>query len=171
MALHPLSRWMGRLLLAGALAGSAIPGAGAAPATPAAAPAAPEPFGVSTWAQLQREVRGATWVVFSASDCSHCPAVLERLRRATPQMPLWWVQTDAGEAEVPAGVARALSFGDGHALALRHGVNPAWPGMTPYLALLRPGLPPLFALGQPSPAQLKAAAPAAGKARQIQPSH
>lgn len=154
-----LTRWAASLVLTCAAA-SAL-----------GAPAVLEPFGANTWVQLQREARGPTWVIFSASDCSHCPAVLERLRQLTPQIPMWWVQTDAGEPEMPAGVARALSFGDGHTLALRHGVNPAWPGMTPYVALLRPGLPPLFALGQPSPAQLKAAAARPEKARQTQPSH
>lgn len=128
--------------------------AGAALVGLPAALAQPEPFGPDTWAELRTQVRGPTWVVFSAADCSHCPAVMLRLQREHPQIPLWWIHTDASDpAPAPTPVAREFSFGEGHKLALQYSVHPQWKGMTPYLALLRPGQPPLFALAQPSPMQ------------------
>ena len=120
----------------------------------AAAPT--ETFEAGTWPRLQREVREPTWVVFSASDCAHCPGLIARLQQQHPQVPLWRVETDAGESAEAATTARHFSFGGGNALALRHSIDPHWRGMTPYLALLRPGQTPLFALAQPSPAQLRA---------------
>ncbi|MBB5204530.1 hypothetical protein HNQ51_001844 [Inhella inkyongensis] len=125
-----------------------------APMALAAAPT--EPFEAGTWPRLQREVREPTWVVFSASDCAHCPGLIARLQQQYPQVPLWRVETDAGEPAEQATAARHFSFGAGNALALRHGIDPQWRGMTPYLALLRPGQAPLFALAQPSSAQLQA---------------
>jgi hypothetical protein len=129
-------------------------------ATHLAGSAAPlEPFTADTWRQLQREVRQPTWVVFSASDCAHCPGLISRLRQQHPDVPLWRVETDAGEASEPHEAKpgeRHFSFGSGNALLLRHGIQPDWRGMTPYLALLRPARAPLFALAQASAEQLRA---------------
>lgn len=119
-------------------------------------------FGPQTFAQLQRQVRGPTWLVFSASYCGNCPAVLAELRRQHPAMPLWLVLTDEGEELHPLPAEQRWRF-QGHELALRHAVHPHWKGITPYLVLLRPGQAPLFALGQPSAAQRQALEKARGK--------
>lgn len=148
--------------------------------TPAASVAAParrvEPFDLSTWPQLARTSQRPTVVVFSTTDCSHCPAVLKALHahsaRQHLQAPLVAVVMDMVPGEDDASLLddphyamahRLLAF-DGPPAALRHAVNPAWRGVTPYVALLRPGAAPTFALGMPSDAKLRAwAAPEAAK--------
>ncbi|MBH9577554.1 hypothetical protein [Inhella proteolytica] len=124
--------------------------------------AAEEAFGPQTFQQLQQQVQAPTWLVFSATYCGNCPAVVAGLRRQHAGMPLWLVLTDDGEETHPLPAERRWRF-EGHELALRHAVNPQWKGITPYLALLRPGQAPLFALGQPSNAQLQALEKARGK--------
>lgn len=149
--------------------------------TPAASAAAParrvEPFDLSTWPQLARTSQRPTVVVFSTTDCSHCPAVLKDLHahraRQKLQAPLVAVVMDVAPGGDDAGLLanphyasaqRLLAF-DGQPAALRHAVNPSWRGVTPYVALLRPGAAPTFALGMPSEAQLRAWAAAAEVAR------
>jgi len=132
----------------------------ALPALPCAANE--QPFGPQTFQQLQQQVQGPTWLVFSATYCGNCPAVVAELRRQHPGLPVWLVLTDEGEEAHPLPAERRWRF-EGHELALRHAVNPQWRGITPYLALLRPGQAPLFALGQPSSAQLQALEKARGK--------
>lgn len=123
---------------------------------------AEEPFHAQTWDQLKREVTRPTWLVFSASYCSHCPGLVAQLQREHPQQPLWLVLTDEGEEAEPLSVQRRLRF-VGNPLPLRHAVDPTWRGLTPYLVLLRPARPPLFAPGHPSPQQLDAIRKAAPK--------
>ena len=76
------------------------------------------------------------------------------------------MHNDAGLLANPhyASAQRLLAF-DGQQAALRHAVNPSWRGVTPYVALLRPGAAPTFSLGMPSDAQLRAWAAAAEVAR------
>lgn len=131
-----------------------------------------EPFTAATWAALKSGVSAPTVVVFTSTDCAHCPAVLERLaaeRRghrapagARPQLVAVVMDVAPGvaDAELLArpylrACDRLLAF-DGPATALRFAVNPAWRGVTPYLAVLRPGLPPRWVTGPPSPADLEA---------------
>jgi hypothetical protein len=147
---------------------------------PAASVAVParqvEPFDLSTWSQLARTAQRPTVVVFSTTDCSHCPAVLKALHAHTARQklraPLVAVVMDMAPGEDDAGLLgnphyasaqRLLAF-DGQPAALRHAVNPSWRGVTPYVALLRPGAAPTFVLGMPTEAQLRAwAAPEAAR--------
>lgn len=149
-----------------------------APASSVTAPARQvEPFSLSTWSQLSRAATRPTVVVFSTTDCSHCPAVMQALHahvvRQQLRAPLVAVVMDVAPGEDDAGLLanphyasaqRLLAF-DGQPAALRHAVNPSWRGVTPYVALLRPGAAPTFSLGVPSDAQLRAWAAAAEVAR------
>ena len=45
---------------------------------------------------------------------------------------------------------------NGQASALRHGIDPKWRGMTPYLALFGRSGEPKFVVGKPSPAEMAA---------------
>jgi len=135
-------------------------------AAAAAAPKGVEPFGADTWSALQA-AHAPTAVVFTTTDCSHCPAVVEQLARAVQQRRdgarLVTVVMDVPPGEADAELlatphyrraGRLLAF-DGAAAALRYRVNPAWRGVTPYVALLRPGQPVTFVMGPPSAQDVK----------------
>ena len=64
----------------------------------------------------------------------------------TPSQP---PKTPAAKAAAPTSTAA------GAAAALRYRVNPAWRGVTPYVALLRPGQPVTFVMGPPSAQEVK----------------
>lgn len=131
-----------------------------------AAPKAVEAFDATTWPALQ-QARQPLAVVFTTTDCSHCPAVVEQLARSLRAQRggarLVTVVMDVSPGEADAELLstahyrradRLLAF-DGSAAALRHQVNPAWRGVTPYVALLRPGQPVTFVMGPPSAQDLK----------------
>lgn len=131
-----------------------------------AAPKAVEAFDATTWAALQ-QARQPLAVVFSTTDCSHCPAVVEQLARSVRAQHggarLVTVVMDVSPGEADAALLatahyrqadRLLAF-DGPAAALRHQVNPSWRGVTPYVALLRPGQPAKFVMGPPSAQEVK----------------
>ena len=131
-----------------------------------AAPQAVESFDAEAWARL-KQAKQATAVVFTTTDCSHCPAVVEQLarviqpRRAVARLVTVVMDVPPGEADVQLLATahyrqadRLLAF-DGPAAGLRHQVNPAWRGVTPYVVLLRPGQPPRFVMGPPSAQDLK----------------
>jgi len=133
----------------------------------AAAPRSVEPFTATGWAALQDGLRQPAVVVFTTTDCAHCPAVIAQLARALhqpPRRPLLTVVMDLAPGEADAqllGTAhyraadRLLAF-DGQAPALRHAVNPAWRGVTPYVALLVPGQPVRWVTGPPAAADIAA---------------
>lgn len=135
----------------------------AAPA--AAAPRAVEAFGTDTWRTLRGAQGEAAVVVFSATWCPTCPAVIDQLARDLRQRQvkaaLLAVVTDVAPGEQDDAllrdshyrqVDRLFAF-DGQAPALRHGVDPGWRGVTPYVVFLSPrGAPPLVVTGAPSAA-------------------
>lgn len=134
----------------------------------AAAPRAVEPFDAAAWQSLGARGAAPAIVVFSTTDCSHCPAVLDRMA-AHPARQRSGAALVAVVMDVAPGEANAALLDDPHyrraqrlmAFAdapqrLRHAVNPQWRGMTPYVALLRPGQPPRFVLGTPDDAALRA---------------
>ncbi len=142
--------------------------AGLALSMAVAAPRAVEPFTAATWTGLRGAAQPMA-VVFTSTDCVHCPAVLERLaqrfRGMRPPAPLLVaVVVDAAPGEVDTEllarahhrVADRLFAFAGPALALRFSVNPDWRGVTPYLALLQPGRAPQWITGPPSEADLEA---------------
>lgn len=133
-------------------------------ATDAAPPATAEMFGPATWAALQKNLPRPAAVVFTTTDCTNCPAVFKTLSAATagkPGIPLVAVIMDADAADALAhshyfrGITRLFVF-DGQENALRYTVDPRWPGMTPYSALLSADGKKRMVLGMPSDAQLAA---------------
>ncbi len=134
----------------------------------AAAPRGIEPFAAGTWPALQASLKKPTLVVFSSTSCGNCPAVMEQLsaelRRRRVDGTLMAVVTDMAPGEDDAHllrqahyrVAERLFAFDGQAPALRHAVNPAWRGATPYVGLLVPGQPVRWVTGAPSAADLDA---------------
>lgn len=150
---HPL-----RLLtlLGGLLAGAA-----------AAAPAqAVLPFAAETWSELGRSPLRPLAVVFSTTDCVHCPAVIERLadaiRGSRSRVRLAVVVMDGAGQHAALSQdshyrqAAALYAFDGDAMALRYAVNPDWRGLTPYVALIPAAGATQFHTGAPPPAALRA---------------
>lgn len=132
-----------------------------------AAPAV-EAFEADTWKRLQAETRTPAIVVFSATWCPNCPAVLDDLardrRRQRLKAPLLAVIMDVPPGESDAALLRdahyrqadrLLAF-SGPAPALRYSVDPRWRGATPFVALLMPGRPPRTITGPPSSADLDA---------------
>ncbi len=134
----------------------------------AAAPRGIEPFAAGTWGALQSSLKKPALVVFSSTSCGNCPAVMEQLsaelRRRRVDATLMAVVTDMAPGEDDAHllqqphyrVAERLFAFDGQAPALRHVVNPAWRGATPYVGLLVPGQPVRWVTGAPAATDLDA---------------
>lgn len=147
----PAVRALAAVLFAGAFHSAAV-----------TAPARVEPFDGGTWRALQAEPATASVVVFSTTDCAHCPAVLERLSqeiaRGRLKARLIGVVMDRSPGEDDAALlagrhyrrAQRLFAFDGPAQALRYGVDPRWRGVTPFVAYLAPGRPPRTVVGPPS---------------------
>jgi len=133
-----------------------------------AAPRAVEAFSADTWPALQAGLKAPLAVVFTTTDCAHCPAAIEHLagllHRHRGGATLAAVVMDAapGADDAPLlatahyRVADRLFAFDGQAVALRYRVNPAWRGVTPYVALLAPGRPMRLVTGEPSADELRA---------------
>jgi hypothetical protein len=135
-------------------------------AGPLAAPATVQPFGPQTWGDLQRAGAKPQVVVFSTTDCSHCPAVIDglatSLRKSALKPRLVVVVMDGAgqEAELLADrhyrQADALHAFDGDAVNLRYRVNPDWRGLTPYVVLLPAGGGPRYFNSAPPAGALRA---------------
>ncbi len=130
----------------------------------AAAPSRVEAFNLQSWQALQTGLKTPAIVVFSTTDCAHCPAVLSQLAQSPlrRRAQLIAVVMDLAPGEADAALLgnahyqladRLMAF-DGQAPALRYGVNKSWRGVTPYLLLFKPGTPPQWVTGPPSDAQL-----------------
>lgn len=141
----------------------------------AAAPRAVEPFDKDSWATLQSGLRQPAVVVFSTTDCAHCPAVVDGLARDIRERKLkaqlLTVVMDAAPGEDDAALlahphyarANRLFAFAGQAPALRHSVEPKWRGVTPYVVFLAPGVAAQAVTGPPSPADVAAWALSARK--------
>ncbi len=116
-------------------------------ATPAtAAPQSVLPFDTDTWHTLKQSPQRPLVVVFSTTDCTHCPRVIDEMaaavRSARVKARLVVVVMDGAGQENALRKnphyrdARALYVFAGDDMALRHTVNPEWRGLTPYVALL-----------------------------------
>ncbi len=134
----------------------------------AAAPRTVEAFDHSTWQALQAGLKRPSAVVFSTTDCAHCPAVIEALRRDIRQRKLnaalIVVIMDVAPGEADAGVLhhaqyrladRLFAFA-GQAPALRYAVDPRWRGVTPYVSFLAPNRQAMAVTGPPSAADIDA---------------
>jgi thiol-disulfide isomerase/thioredoxin len=143
-----------------------------------AAPAGVEAFDARTWQALRRAVKQPTVVVFSATWCPNCPAVIEDLaqdiRERKLAAPLLAVVMDVAPGENDAGLLRHAHYGvtdrlfafSGQAPALRLSVDPSWRGATPFVVFLAPGKAPRFVTGPPGDEDLQAwLAPAVRKPR------
>lgn len=131
-----------------------------------AAPTTVQPFGPQTWGDLQRAGVKPQLVVFSTTDCSHCPAVINtlaaNLRKSALKPRLVVVVMDGAGQEAALLADRhyrqadALHAFDGEAVSLRYRVNPDWRGLTPYVVLLPAGGAPRYFNGAPPAAALRA---------------
>jgi thiol-disulfide isomerase/thioredoxin len=143
-----------------------------------ATPARVEPFDARTWQALRTAVKQPTVVVFSATWCPNCPAVIEDLaqdiRDRKLKAPLLAVVMDMAPGDNDAALLRHAHYAvsdrlfafSGQAPALRFSVNPDWRGATPFVVFLAPGQSPRFVTGPPSEADLQAwLAPAKRKPR------
>jgi hypothetical protein len=130
-----------------------------------ASPKKVESFDAKSWARLQKELPRPAVVVFTATYCANCPALIGRISRMLKQRGLRRdivavVIDDADPAELLKGAhyrdATRIFLFDGNEATLRYGVDPRWRGVTPYVALL--GLPDSvkFVAGTPSDAQFDA---------------
>jgi thiol-disulfide isomerase/thioredoxin len=134
----------------------------------AAAASAPppqvEPFDADTWTKLQKDLPRPAAVVFTATYCTNCPAVLAQLegelkkRGATGEIVAVVIdEADAATlAENPhyAHATRLFVF-DGNEAQLRYRVDPRWRGVTPYVALLSPDATTRFVAGPPKEQDLQ----------------
>jgi hypothetical protein len=133
----------------------------AAAAAATAAPRAVEVYDETTWAALQGERATPSVVVFTTTDCVHCPAVIARLatelqqRRLGAQLVAVVMDQAPGEDDAALladthyqAATRVLAFA-GPAAALRHQVQPRWRGVTPFVAFIAPPAPPVSVTGPP----------------------
>ena len=127
-----------------------------------AAPRVVEAFDGATWSQLQASLQRPAVVVFSTTDCTHCPAAMESLAREIHAgklaADLVAVVMNQAPGEADAGLLRSghyrradrlFSFA-GSGTALRYSVNPEWRGVTPFIAFLVPHERPVWVTGIPS---------------------
>lgn len=127
-----------------------------------AAPKA-EAFEASSWESLSHNPGRPAIVVFSTTDCVHCPAVIRSLARDKSHHPgnpgLIAVVMDGGPdiaGKSPYNLAdRVFVFGK-NPQALRYSVNPEWRGLTPYIALLSPNRPVKYLVGPPAERDIRA---------------
>lgn len=133
-----LERRVRRLILLGGLLASAGPAF--------AAPQAILPFAADTWRELLHSPLRPMAVVFTTTDCVHCPGAIDSLaaaiRKSGSRVRLAVVvmdgagQEDALRKDRHYRWANALYAFDGDTTALRFKVNPDWRGLTPYVALI-----------------------------------
>lgn len=125
-----------------------------------------EPFDTATMAAWRSTVTRPTWVVFTATWCAVCPAVvaeMNQVARQHPRKPLVWaVVIDVAPGEDDARLLsrdylrqsdRLLAF-DGIPTAIRYTVDPAWRGSVPHVALMDKGSAPRLFSGRPPMADL-----------------
>jgi hypothetical protein len=152
-----LERWARHWVLLGALLASCAPAC--------AAPPPILPFAADTWRELLNSPSRPMVVVFSTTDCVHCPKVIDGLaqeiRKSQSRVRLAVVvmdgagQEDALRADRHYRRADALYAFDGDAMALRFKVNPDWRGLTPYVALIPVTGAAGFHTGAPAAAVLR----------------
>lgn len=130
-----------------------------------AAPQGVEHFDAGTWEALQKSLPRPAAIVFTATYCASCPAVLARVaealrKRDLPEHIVAVVIDEASSQELMSSshyssATRLFAF-SGDEARLRYGVDPRWRGVTPYVALLGPADKISFIAGSPSDAQIEA---------------
>lgn len=129
----------------------------------------PASFSEQTWrTALQTPRDQASVWVFTTSDCTHCPAVIDALHDSRSQLRAGFaihvVQMDDARIKYhpaytdtlggPQNKDRIFLF-DGNSRRIQYAVNPQWRGATPYIALLPTQGDPSFVLGAVSTRQLQ----------------
>lgn len=124
-----------------------------------AAPKSIESFDAHSWQRFQKELSRPAAVVFSSTDCAHCPGVIAglaaQLKNRRPQIPLIVVVMDGAEQpdllqEAHYRDATRLFVFKGQNAQLQYSINPDWRGITPYVALLPQSGAMQLILGKPS---------------------
>ena len=124
-----------------------------------AAPQKIEAFDAQSWQRFQSTLPRPSAVVFSTTDCTHCPATIasmaEQLKKRKSQVPLIVVVMDGDEhpellTDPHYRQASRLFVFAGQTAALQYAVNPKWRGITPYVALLPQAGDVKLVLGNPS---------------------
>jgi hypothetical protein len=136
-----------------------------APLFASATPRSVERFDAKTWTQLQQELPRPAAVVFTATYCVSCPALIESMTQTLAKRGL---KQDVVAVVIDAATdqqlfnsghyehaSRLFAF-DGNEATLRYGVDPRWRGVTPYVALLSAQNKVTFVAGTPSDAQIEA---------------
>jgi hypothetical protein len=113
---------------------------------------------------MQKELPRPSAVIFSTTDCGHCPGVItalaEQISHRKMAIPLVVVVMD-GEGqddllhEPHYQNASRLFIFHGQTAALQYGINPNWRGITPYVALLPRVGETKLVLGKPSDPEIK----------------
>ncbi len=118
------------------------------------------PFDRASWKALAQAPAQPSIVVFSTTDCTHCPLAIEAIAQAMRKAPtstrLAVVVMDGAGHEGELRTSRHYRQADSlyvfadDAMALRYAVNPEWRGLTPYVALIPAGGTPRFYAGAPA---------------------
>lgn len=147
-----LERWLRLAIL---LLGMALPHT-----STLAAPAEVLPFDGNTWNSLLDSPGRPLVVVFSTTDCVHCPKVIktmaDAIQAAQSGTRLVVVVVDGLGLEKHLRQdktyrkADALYVFHGDELALRFSVNPEWRGLTPYIAFVQKSGAASFHTGLPA---------------------
>ena len=118
-----------------------------------------EAFDGQSWQRFQSELPRPSAIVFSTTDCTHCPttiaSIAQQLKQRKTPVPLIVVVMDG---EQQPGLlqdphyrqASRLFVVKGQTAALQYAVNPKWRGITPYVALLPQAGDVKLVLGNPS---------------------
>ena len=141
-----------------------------------AAPREVEAFDTKSWPALQREIKQPTIMVFSATWCSICPDVIDRLRQDIDKRKLkaslMVTLMDVAPGDRDAALLRDAHYTqtdrlfafDGQANAVRYSVDKRWLGITPYVVLLAPNAAPVAITGAPAASEIDAWVRAAANA-------
>jgi thiol-disulfide isomerase/thioredoxin len=130
-----------------------------------ASPELVKSFDKSTWTQMTHAPSRPSVVVFTTTDCSFCPDVIDALAKDVRQQGkaranLFVVVMDgAGQSSALLKNAHyrrvdGLYAFNGQDLALRYSVNPDWRGLTPYVAMIPKHGAPQFVTGRPSDVEM-----------------
>lgn len=124
-----------------------------------ASPQKIETFDGQSWQRFQSELPRPSAIVFSTTDCTHCPSTIasiaQQLKQRNTHIPLIVVVMDGDQQpgllqDPHYRQASRLFVFKGQSAALQYAVNPKWRGITPYVALLPQAGDVRLVLGNPS---------------------